>query len=173
MSFQLITGNERFYVMGIYIPPSCMTGVDDLQVAWKVCPADCTPLIVGDLNIRFENPTNDRANAIVNLLEQINTTNLSHNFLPQQCSQQWRRAHWTFHMRRGGGVVLFTTRLFSGECAHPKEAQEGGILLARVPRLGSSGGSQPSGGGARIGSSHTNATKNASLFSLPRGRRLN
>jgi hypothetical protein len=82
MSFQLITGNERFYVMAIYIPPNCMMGVDDLQVAWEACPADCTPLVAGDLNIRFEDPTNDRADAIVNLLEEINTTNLSRNFLP-------------------------------------------------------------------------------------------
>jgi hypothetical protein len=43
--------------MGIYIPPNCTTGVDNLQVAWEACPADCTPLIVRDLNIRFEDPT--------------------------------------------------------------------------------------------------------------------
>jgi hypothetical protein len=27
LSFQLITGNERYYVMRIYIPPNCMMGV--------------------------------------------------------------------------------------------------------------------------------------------------
>ncbi len=87
MSFQLVTGNERFYVMGIYIPPNCTLGVDDLRVAWEACPA--TPLIVKDLNIWFEDPANYRADTIVNLLEEINTTNLSLNFLPQRCSQQW------------------------------------------------------------------------------------
>ncbi len=84
-------------------------------MAWEACPTDCTPLVVGDLNIRFENPANDRVEAIVNLLEEINTTNLFRNFLPQQCSRQWRRARWTFCMQRGGGVVLFTTKLFLGE----------------------------------------------------------
>jgi hypothetical protein len=29
MAFQLVTGNERYYVMGIYIPPNCTTGVND------------------------------------------------------------------------------------------------------------------------------------------------
>jgi hypothetical protein len=82
MSFQLVTGDERFYVMGIYIPPNCTSGVDDLRVAWEVCPADCTPLVIGDLNIQFEDPANNRADAIVDLLEEINTTNLSCNFLP-------------------------------------------------------------------------------------------
>jgi hypothetical protein len=75
--------------------------VDNLRVEWEACPADCTPLVVGDLNIWFEDPANDRADAIIDLLEEINTTNLSHNFLPQQCSQQWRRVRWTFRMRRG------------------------------------------------------------------------
>ncbi len=83
MSFQLVMGNERYYVMGIYIPPNCMTWVDNLRVAWEACPADCTPLVVGDLNIWFEDSANDRVDAIINLLEEINTTNLSHNFLPQ------------------------------------------------------------------------------------------
>jgi hypothetical protein len=82
MSFQLVMGDKRFYIMGIYIPPNCTSGVDDLRVAWEACPADCTPLIVGDLNIRFEDPANNRADAIVDLLEEINTTNLSRNFLP-------------------------------------------------------------------------------------------
>ena len=81
MSFQLVTGNERFYVMGIYIPPNCTLGVDDLRVAWEACSADYTPLVIGDLNIWFEDPANDRADAIINLLEEINTTNLSRNFL--------------------------------------------------------------------------------------------
>jgi hypothetical protein len=68
LSFQLIMGDERYYVMGIYIPPNCTMGVDNLQVAWEACPADCTPLIVEDLNIWFEDPTNNRADAIVDLL---------------------------------------------------------------------------------------------------------
>ncbi len=101
MSFQLITGNERYYIMGIYIPPNCTTGVEDLRVAWEACPADCTPLVVGDLNVRFEDLINYRADAILDLLDEINITNLSRKFLAQQCSQQWRRARWTSCMQRG------------------------------------------------------------------------
>jgi hypothetical protein len=101
MSFQLVMGNKRYYAMGIYIPPNCTMEVDNLRVAWEVCPTNSTPLVIGDLNIRFEDPANNRVDAIIDLLEEINTTNLSRNFLPQQCSQQWRRVHWTFHMRRG------------------------------------------------------------------------
>jgi hypothetical protein len=38
MSFQLVMGNKRYYVMGIYIPLNCTTRVDNLRVAWEVCP---------------------------------------------------------------------------------------------------------------------------------------
>ena len=31
ITFQLITGDKRFYVMAIYIAPTCITGVEDLQ----------------------------------------------------------------------------------------------------------------------------------------------
>jgi hypothetical protein len=117
MSFQLITGNERYYVMGIYSPPNCMLGVDNLRVAWEAFPADCTPLLVGDLNIWFEDPADDRAVAIINLLEEINTTDLSRNFLPRQCSQQWRQARWTFRMRRGGDGAIHNQTIFWGMSA--------------------------------------------------------
>jgi hypothetical protein len=30
LTFQLVTGNKRYYVMGIYTPPNCTTGMDDL-----------------------------------------------------------------------------------------------------------------------------------------------
>jgi len=47
LTFQLVTGYERFYVMGIYIPPNDTTGVDALWQAWEACPADCVPLVMG------------------------------------------------------------------------------------------------------------------------------
>ncbi len=82
LTFQLIMGDEQFYVMGIYTPPNCMTGVGNLQVAWGACPTDCTLLIIGDLNICFEDSAEDRADAIINLLEEINITTLSCKYTP-------------------------------------------------------------------------------------------
>jgi hypothetical protein len=40
LTFLLVTGNERFYCMGIYIPPINTMGVEDLQAAWEACPDD-------------------------------------------------------------------------------------------------------------------------------------
>ena len=38
LTFQLVTGEERYFVMGAYIPPADTTGVDDLRAAWASCP---------------------------------------------------------------------------------------------------------------------------------------
>ena len=53
LTFQLVTGEERYFVMGAYIPPADMTGVDDLRTAWAARPTNCKPLLLGDLNIDF------------------------------------------------------------------------------------------------------------------------
>jgi hypothetical protein len=60
LTFQLVTGNEQFYCMGVYIPPTNMMGVEDLWAAWEACPAGCTPLVLGDLNINFSDPQKER-----------------------------------------------------------------------------------------------------------------
>jgi hypothetical protein len=56
LSFQLVMGGVRFFVMGTYIPPADTTGVDDLCAAWAKCPTNCKMLLLGDLNIDFKAP---------------------------------------------------------------------------------------------------------------------
>ncbi len=56
LTFQLVMGGVRFFVMGAYIPPADTTGVDDLHSAWDKCPANCHLLLLGDLNIYFGSP---------------------------------------------------------------------------------------------------------------------
>jgi hypothetical protein len=80
LTFQLVTGYERFYVMGIYIPPNNTMGVDALRAAWNACPDGCAPIIMGDLNTSFEHPCNKREEAIANLLDEINLVDLSCKF---------------------------------------------------------------------------------------------
>ncbi len=35
-------------------PPNNTMEVDALRMAWASCPANCIPLVLGDLNINFE-----------------------------------------------------------------------------------------------------------------------
>ena len=59
VTFQLATGDERFYVIGIYTPLDCNNGVDDLRRAWDACLHGCKPIILGDLNINFGFPRDE------------------------------------------------------------------------------------------------------------------
>ena len=95
MTFQLVTGYKRFYVMGTYIPPNDTTGVDALRTAWAACPADCTPLVMGDLNINFEHPRDARENDITDLLDEINLVDTSRKFLLRRCKLQAAKKRWT------------------------------------------------------------------------------
>jgi exonuclease III len=89
VTFQVNTGDERFYVIGIYVPPDCRNGVDDLRRAWDACPQGCKPIVLGDLNINFGYPRDEREEIIVDLLDEINLTDSSRSFrlrTPQRAS---------------------------------------------------------------------------------------
>jgi hypothetical protein len=80
VTFQLTTGNERFYVIKIYVPPDCRKRVDDLRNAWEACPLGCKPAVMGDLNISFGFPRDEREEVIVDLLDEINLIDTSRRF---------------------------------------------------------------------------------------------
>ncbi len=41
LTFQLVTWEDKYFVMGAYIPPTNATGVDDLRATWAACPTNC------------------------------------------------------------------------------------------------------------------------------------
>ena len=102
LTFQLITDVKRFYVMGIYIPPNDSLGVDDLRAAWNSCPADCVPLILGDLNINFEHPRDYREEVIADLIDEINLVDASRKFALRRCRMQGAKKQWTWRQKRMG-----------------------------------------------------------------------
>jgi hypothetical protein len=83
LMFLLIIGGVQFFVMGAYIPPADTTGVDDLRNAWAKCPANCKPLLLGDLNINFGS-CSKREEIIADLLNKMNLANMSHKFLQRK-----------------------------------------------------------------------------------------
>jgi hypothetical protein len=80
LRFQLVTGGVQFFVMGAYISPADMTGVDDLRAAWANRPTDCKPLLLGDLNIDFGSPQTKREETIADLLNKINLVDMSRKY---------------------------------------------------------------------------------------------
>jgi hypothetical protein len=102
LTFQLVTGYERFYVMGIYNPPNNTTGVDALQAAWHACPDGCALIVMWNLNINFEHPHDKREKAITNLLGGINLVDSTRKFCLWQCWLQLARRRWTWRQKRIG-----------------------------------------------------------------------
>ncbi len=56
-------------------------GLDDLHAAWAKCPANCKPLLLGDLNIDFKAPQIEREEIITDLLDEMNFVNRSRKFV--------------------------------------------------------------------------------------------
>jgi len=102
LTFQLVTGNERFYCMGVYLPPTDTMGVEDLRAAWEACPDGCMPLVLGDLNINFGDPRDERDEVIRDLIDDINLVDASRRYTPRRPRRQSTRARWTWRQRREG-----------------------------------------------------------------------
>ena len=81
LTFQLVMGGDQFFVIGACIPPTDMTGVDDLHAAWATCPLMCKPLLLEDLNIDFGSPRTSREEAIADLLDEINLVDMSQKYV--------------------------------------------------------------------------------------------
>jgi hypothetical protein len=101
LTFQLVTGGVRFFVMGAYIPPADKMGVDDLRDVWGKCPANCKLFLIGDLNINFGSPRSEREEIIVDLIKEINLANISRKFC-QRWNGRQGGGQWTWWQRRGG-----------------------------------------------------------------------
>jgi hypothetical protein len=82
LKFQLVTGDARSYCMGVYIPPTGTMRVEDLWAVWEACPAGCTPIVLGDLNIDSRDPQNKWEELIINLFDDINIVDTSKQFFP-------------------------------------------------------------------------------------------
>jgi len=102
VTFQLTTGDDRYYVIEIYVPPDCSEGVHDLRGAWNACPQGCKPIVLGDFNINFGYPRDEREEIIVDLLDEINLIDSSRRFLLQTPRRASTRARWTWSQKRRG-----------------------------------------------------------------------
>jgi hypothetical protein len=88
--------------MGIYILPNNTVGGEDLWATWEACLANCSLIIMGNLNIYVEHPRHKWKAAIANLLDEINLVDTSHKFTPWRCSLQRCRLCWTWCQKHWG-----------------------------------------------------------------------
>ena len=100
MTFQLRTGNARYYVIGCYIAPSDTSTVADVRAAWGRCPKGCIPLLLGDLNADLSCPRDGREEDIAELVDEIDLVDASSQFR-QRCRGRYS-GRWTWSQRRLG-----------------------------------------------------------------------
>ena len=53
LSFQLVLGAARWYIVGCHIPPNDLTTLTHVKQAWQACPRGCLPILLGDLNVNL------------------------------------------------------------------------------------------------------------------------
>jgi hypothetical protein len=102
LTFLLVTGDERFYCMGVYIPPTDTMGVEDLWATWEACPEGCMTLVLGDLNFNFGEPRDERDEVICDLFDDTDLVDASRRYTPCRPRRQSTRVRWTWRQKREG-----------------------------------------------------------------------
>jgi hypothetical protein len=101
VTFQVVTGDRRYYVVGTYIPPNCHLGVDEVRAALEACLTGCIPIVMGDLNTNVGFPRDEREEVIADLLDEYNATDSLRRFM-MRSPRRFRR-HVRFTWSRKGG----------------------------------------------------------------------
>ena len=63
MSFELVTGARRWYIIGCYLARDDTTTIERVVAALRDRPKGITLVVVGDLNTDLEDSENDRGGA--------------------------------------------------------------------------------------------------------------
>ncbi len=60
ITFVVVSGDNRYYAVGCYIPPNNLMTLTHVKAAWNECPKGHIPILLGDLNIKLASPRNER-----------------------------------------------------------------------------------------------------------------
>jgi hypothetical protein len=101
LTYQLKMGDKQIYVVGMYIPPNCTGGVEDICRVVEACPVGCKLLIMGDLKANVGFPCNKREKVIVNLLDELCQVDLLCGFWLWTPRRTATRVRWTWSQQRG------------------------------------------------------------------------
>jgi exonuclease III len=80
LTFRLITGGLKYYVVGVYIPPSSTAELTHIRRAYANCPEGFKPILAGDLNIDLESPRDERDEEIAEQVDWMDLGCMSTHF---------------------------------------------------------------------------------------------
>ena len=84
LTFQLVLGATRWYIIGCYIPSNDLTTLMHVEQAWHACPKGCLPIMLGNLNVNLAALRNERDKMIAELMDAMALVDMSSHFC------QWR-----------------------------------------------------------------------------------
>eukprot|EP00978_Attheya_sp_CCMP212_P036150 scaffold161999_cov90-Attheya_sp.AAC.1 len=64
LSFQLVSGQKRWYVVGAYVPPADTSTIEYVSKALDDRPEGVDPILIGDLNANLADPGSEREHEI-------------------------------------------------------------------------------------------------------------
>jgi hypothetical protein len=99
LSFQLVSGATRWYILWCYILPNNLTALTYVKQVWLACPRGCIPILLRDLNVNLAAPCNKHNKTIAKQVDAMALVNMSNHFC-QQCGRGFWGS-WTLQMRRG------------------------------------------------------------------------
>ena len=102
ISFAVVSGVRRWHMVGAYVPPSDVSTMREVFKALDSLPGSAEPILLGDLNVDFGNPTLDARD------QQIAADLVSYGFQDLLLKFRQRRrfsSRCTWFQRRNGDMV--------------------------------------------------------------------
>jgi hypothetical protein len=113
ITFMVVSGGDRYYAVGCYIPPNNLKTLTHIKAAWNKCPKGQIPVLLGDLNIKLASPRNEHDELIAEQVGDVmGLVDVSCQF--KQCRQVRAQGRWTWRMRQGGRWVSSQCDYFLG-----------------------------------------------------------
>ena len=101
VSFQLASGDRRWFIVGCYLAPDDASKIEDVLAAISQRPRGAALLVVGDFNTDLDAPEDrERDEGIAAAMTEEVLEDMSGYFLPKH--KPWLKDSRTWAMHRGG-----------------------------------------------------------------------
>ena len=113
MGFQVVTGEQRWYIVGAYVAPKDEETMETVVAAIGRKPRGAELMVVGNFNADITAPEgNRRAENIATDLATAGLEDMAQHFMPR--GRRWNRDRRTWDMRQKGQVVRSRTDYIKG-----------------------------------------------------------
>ena len=106
VSFELVTGGLRYYVVGAYCPPSDpeASTTEDISAAFGAAKPGRQRILIGDVNAVVAEPRDARDDIVADCVAAMGLGDLGPHFRPRP-----GKGRWTYQQRRADGTKVQST----------------------------------------------------------------